>query len=91
MPLLELKPEPKQRTIGAIATEIYNDWTPDKIKYSAKPYLEAMRYLRDQNSSYGADSASSVVAYFLSNAASYRTPKAAGLKAELKKHFPGMK
>jgi hypothetical protein len=81
----------KQRTIGAIATEILEDWTPAKVNYAAKPYLSAMRYLHDATSAHGADDARSVVAYFLANASSYRTPKAKGLKAELKAHFPGMK
>lgn len=83
-------PIPAKRTIGAIATEIAADWGA-KVNYAAKPYLEAMRYLRDAPSVYGGDDAEGIVLYFLSNAGTYRTPKAKCLKAELKLHFPGMK
>ena len=81
---------PMKRSIGAVAREIQQDWGA-KVNFAAKPYLAAMAYLRDKDSAYGAESAESVVLYFLSNARSYRTPKAAALKAELKSHFPGMK
>jgi hypothetical protein len=89
-PTLALTPEPVKRTIGAIATEIAADWG-GKVNYAAKPYLAAMRYLRDSDSKYGAEDSESVVVYFLSNASTYRTAKAKGLKAELKAHFPRMK
>ena len=78
-----------KRSIGAVAREIQQDWG-NKVHFAAKPYLAAMAYLRDKDSTYGADDAESVVIYFLSNARTYRTPKAAALKAELKSHFPGV-
>ena len=90
MPLTTLTPLPSQRTIGSIAQEIRRDWGP-KVNYAAKPYLDAMLYLRDSTSMHGADDAKSVVIYFLANASSYRTVNAKRLKTELKAHFPGMK
>ena len=43
-----------------------------------------MFVLTDKNSTYGYDSAKSVVLYFLANASTFRGPKAKELKAELK-------
>lgn len=77
------------RSIDAIARSIRADWSTTKngIHMFARPYLDAMCYLKDKNSAYGADDARGVVLYFLSNASTYRTPKAAGFKKELKAHF----
>lgn len=70
------------RTIGEIAREIRRDWT--KPNYAAVPYLQAMQGLGDISDSYGADSARSVVAYFLGNASTWRGDVAKRIKAELK-------
>ena len=70
------------RSINAIALDIKNDWP--KVNYAAAPYLDAMLELESINEKYYEDSASSVVAYFLSNASSYRGEKAKLLKSELK-------
>ena len=71
-----------QRTISQIAKEISREWK--KPYFCAVPYLVAMRGLESVSDNYGADSAKSVVLYFLSNASSYRGPVAKAHKAELK-------
>lgn len=76
----------RRREIFTIAQEIVRDWGAngvDKIHYAARPYLEAMLTLDRIDGSYGADSARSIVAYFLSNAKTYRGETARRLKAEL--------
>ena len=74
------------RPLYTIAEEIVADWSPKGkgVNYAAKPYLSAMLALEDINDDYYADSAKSVVAYFLSNARSWTGPKAKEIKAELK-------
>jgi len=77
---------PKQaaRPLHEIANDIRLDWG-SKVNYAAKPYLEAMFDLRSINDNYGYDSGTSIVAYFLANASSWRGPVAKAIKAELKK------
>ena len=70
------------RPLYEIASEIRKDWSP--VNYAAKPYLDAMRELSSINDDYYADSGRSVVAYFLSNASSWRGENARRIKAELK-------
>jgi len=70
------------RSLNEIASEIDSDWT--KVSVYARPYLDAMHTLISVNDSYGADSARSVVLYFLSNASTWRGPVARELKLELK-------
>jgi hypothetical protein len=70
------------RPLHDIAAEIKANWP--KIHYAAVPYLEAMRELDSIRGQYGADSARSVVAYFLANAGSWRGDVARRVKAELK-------
>lgn len=71
-----------KRDLCEIAWEILRDWK--NVYYGAVPYLDAMGALRDIRESYGCDSARSIVAYFLSNASSWRGPVAKRVKAELK-------
>ena len=71
------------RKIYQIAQDIKNEWG-NKVYFGAKPYLDAMFSLEDKTSSYGADSADSIVRYFLANASTFRGDKAKALKAELK-------
>ena len=71
-----------RRPLYEIAREIRKDWSP--VNFAAKPYLDAMRELSSINDDYYADSARSVVLYFLSNAASWRGENARRIKAELK-------
>ena len=70
------------RPLATIAREISNDWK--QPYFGAVPYLGAMRSLISINDEFGADSAKSVVLYFLSNAQSWKGPVARGVKAELK-------
>jgi len=73
---------PRQRLIFQIASEIQRTWP--KPSPSAAPYLHAMFGLAHITDSYGADSARSVIAYFLSNASGWRGEDARRIKAELK-------
>lgn len=73
------------RPIYMIAGEIRREWK--NPYFGAVPYLQAMFSLEDSRCSYGEDSAKSIVIYFLSNAQSFRGPKAKELKAELKSMF----
>ena len=70
------------RPIKIIAREIRELWSPPN--YAAAPYLGAMLDLDKITDAYGADSAQSVVLYFLSNAASWRGKGARRIKEELK-------
>ena len=73
----------KPRPISTIARDIRKTWGT-KVNYAAKPYLDAMHSLETIDQNYYEDSAKSVVAYFLSNASSFRGPDAKRLKQELK-------
>ena len=77
------------RPIWQIAKEIKADWK--NVNYAAKPYLEAMGDLTDITDNYYQDSAVSVIAYFLSNATSWKGDKAKEIKAELKALSKGKK
>lgn len=70
------------RPISKIAEDILHAWP--RPNYAAKPYLEAMQEIETMSDSFGADSAKSIILYFLSNAQSFRGEKARELKAELK-------
>lgn len=72
----------ENRLISDIASDIADDWR--NVNYAAKPYLNAMFGLGTINDRYGMDDARSIVLYFLSNASTYRGPRAKELKAELK-------
>lgn len=75
------------RPLYEIAREIRNDWSKQGkgINYGAKPYLDAMSTLDNINSTYGMDSANSIVCYFLANAGTWKGETAKRVKAELKK------
>jgi hypothetical protein len=75
------------RPLHQIASEIYQTW--DNVHYAAKPYLEAMHSMSTIKQDYGYDSGYSIVAYFLSNAASWRGDDARRIKAELKGMMKG--
>ena len=70
------------RSLQVIAFEIRKDWK--KPYFGAKPYIEAMCCLNEITDSYYLDSASSVVSYFLANAAQWRGEVARRVKLELK-------
>jgi hypothetical protein len=73
----------QHRPIHDIAREIAQDWKP--VYFGARPYLEAMMSLDKIDDNYGADSAKSIVAYFLSNARGWKGEKAKAIKTELNK------
>lgn len=70
------------RPLHVIAQEIARDWA--KPYFGAVPYLNAMRSLDKISDAYGADSAKSVVLYFLSNATTWRGETAKRVKGELR-------
>ncbi len=70
------------RLISAIALDIRQHW-PSVSPY-AEPYLSAMESLETIRDTYYADSAHSIILYFLSNATGWRGEDARRLKAELK-------
>lgn len=70
------------RAISTIAREIVTDWRP--VNYAAVPYLKAMHWLTTIDDDYFWDSGRSVVAYFLSNAGTWRGEVARRVKKELK-------
>jgi hypothetical protein len=69
------------RSLYEIAREIRKDWKP--VNYAAKPYLEAMESLDKITDKYIMDSGRSIVAYFLSNASSWKGDNARRIKKEL--------
>jgi hypothetical protein len=75
------------RPLNVIANEIRQNWKKSisgtDLNYAARPYLEAMYDLNSINDRYIMDSGRSIVAYFLSNASSWRGPVAKAIKAEL--------
>jgi hypothetical protein len=79
------------RPLYEIAREIRADWSKSKggVYFGAKPYLDAMASLGAITEDYDADSAISVVLYFLANATSWRGETARRVKAELKSMTKG--
>lgn len=69
-------------TVSEIAYAIAKDW--DKVSPYAADYLNAMKEITDIEGNYYADSAKSVVLYFLANASTYRGENARSYKALLK-------
>ena len=70
------------RKLSEIAHEIRVDWFW-RPSHPAFPYLRAMGQLETLEDKYGADSACSVVRYFLANAATWTGPTARRVKVEL--------
>jgi hypothetical protein len=72
----------KTVTVSEIARAIAKDW--QTINPYANEYLNAMLTIESIEDTYYADSAKSVVMYFLANASSYRGDNARAYKALLK-------
>ena len=70
------------RPISVIAADIRANWP--KVNYAAAPYLDAMDSINSINDMYHADTAKTVVLYFLANANAWRGPEAKRVKAELR-------
>jgi hypothetical protein len=86
------------RALHQIARDIKRDWRKrypktghmlSNVYFGAVPYLDAMTSLDTINDTYGRDSARSIVAYFLANAATWRGPMAKQVKAELNTMLKG--
>ena len=84
---MAIKAKAPVRPLYEIAREIRMNWKKSisgtDLNYAAKPYLEAMETLNKISDRYIMDSASSIVAYFLGNASTWRGTKAKEIKAEL--------
>lgn len=70
------------RPLHVIAKDIRTHWP--NMYFGAVPYCDAMRELNTIQDKYFADSAKSVVLYFLANASTWRGEDARRIKAELK-------
>jgi hypothetical protein len=70
------------RPLYQIAEEIVGDWK--KPYFGALPYIDAMNSLDQITGSYGAESAQTIVRYFLVNAGTWKGETARRIKAELK-------
>ena len=77
----------QNRPLHLIAREIKTDW-PHPY-FGAVPYLQALFSLDSIKDYYGADSGRSIVAYFLSNASTWRGETARRIKAELNAQLKG--
>ena len=73
--------------LARIASRNWKQSSPKGIYFGAKPYLSAMGALDSTRDNFGADSGREIVAYFLSNATTWRGPIAAAVKAELNKRL----
>jgi len=72
-------------TVKDIASLISNDWK--NVNFAARPYLDAMYSLNSVSDMYMADTGTSVVAYFLCNATSWRGDVAKAVKKELQRRI----
>lgn len=70
------------RPIHEIAASIRKDWK--NVNFAARPYLNAMAHLDKITDSYGADTAETMVAYFLANASTWHGEHAKAIKRELR-------
>ena len=70
-------------TLSQISDVIFSDWRDMSPK--AFPYADAMRDLDSMEDMYGSDPASSVVAYFLTNAEDWKTETAKKINEVLQK------
>jgi len=69
------------RPLHEIAQEIRKDW--EKPYFGAKPYIQAMLTMDKITDAFGDDPGTGIVAYFLSNAATWRGDAAKRVKKEL--------
>ena len=73
----------QHRSLVVIEREIRRDWAPGKRYFGAIPYMDAMSTMDRITEHYYADTGTSVVAYFLSNATTWRGEVARRVKKEL--------
>lgn len=80
--------DPREAPLNSLANVIWVDWrerSKSGIYFGAEPYITAMMGLSSIDGRYGEDDGHSIVAYFLSNASSWRGDVARLVKAELKR------
>jgi hypothetical protein len=85
-------PDYSKMTIAQIGMESYQDMKDTGFRSKTQfnhcvPYLEALYSMQSINDKYGADSGSSIVAYFLSNARQWKGEVARNIKKELNKRL----
>ena len=78
-------PDYSSMPLHQIAREVRKAWP--KLSPHAKPYLDAMGSLEKITDNFITDTGSSVVAYFLANAQSFRGETAKAIKKELNKRL----
>lgn len=71
----------EHRPLWKIAQEVRKDWS--NVDFGAEPYLAAMSQLSSIDDKYLLDDGRSIVAYFLSNARTWRGETARRIKKEL--------
>jgi len=71
--------------LSGLARIVKGDWK--NVYFGAVPYLDAMETLKSIGDKYYEDSGSSIVAYFLSNATSWKGEVARAVKKELNKRL----
>jgi hypothetical protein len=81
----KLETDLKTAPLYEIAGQIRKEWP--KVNFGAEPYLQAMETMGSHTENYGLDSGKSILAYFLSNASSFRGDHAKRIKAELKRRL----
>ena len=82
-----LQAELPDMEIYEIASVIKQSWP--KVNFAAVPYLRAMNSMSSIDDKYGLDDGRGIVAYFLSNASSWRGEVAKLVKVELKRRLSG--
>jgi hypothetical protein len=75
----------KDVTLADLAALITKDWK--NPNFGAKPYILALACLEDIDSAYYCDSGRSIVAYFLSNASTWKGEVAKAVKLELNRRL----
>lgn len=75
-------PNIKELNVAGLARVIRSDWK--NVYFGAKPYLSVMTGMDSVKDSYGADSGSEIILYFLSNATTWKGRVAKAVKDELK-------
>lgn len=75
----------RELEIYQIAAIIRSDW--QRPYFGAVPYIEAMAAMSSIDDAYGYDDGRGIVAYFLSNASTWRGETARNVKAELKRRL----
>ncbi len=73
--------------LADVAIIIELNWS--KVNFAAVPYLKAMRAMVNITDKYYEDDGTSIVAYFLGNATTWRGPVAKAVKAELNRRLKG--